>query len=131
MHEPKEQTWRLYVLLVFLGIALAGLLWRLVDLNIIDRSFLLRQSKARVLRRVSIPAYRGMITDRSGTPLAISTPVEAVWANPKVFKASNRQTQLLAGILKVSPRFIRRRVAGAKKQGLNLFIFSVGILQAL
>ena len=43
------------------------------------------QGNARSLRVVDIPAYRGMITDRNGAPLAISTPVESVWVNPKEF----------------------------------------------
>lgn len=69
----RTKNWRLYVLLVLMSVALAGLVWRLVDLNILDRSFLLKQSKARILRKVSIPAYRGMIIDSLGSPLATST----------------------------------------------------------
>ncbi len=37
----------------------------------------------RSLREVAIDAPRGMIVDREGRPLAVSVPVQAVWADPK------------------------------------------------
>lgn len=107
--EKIEKSWRIYLLWVLLGIALAGLLWRLIDLNILDRSFLLRQSKARILRVVNIPAYRGMITDRLGTPLAISTPVDSVWINPQLFQATPAQLKQLAALLDLPLNFIQQR----------------------
>lgn len=103
------RVWRIYLLWFLLCVALAGLLWRLIDLNILDRSFLLRQSKARILRVVSIPAYRGMITDRLGTPFAISTPVDSVWINPQVFQANSAQIKQLATILNLPVNFIQQR----------------------
>ena len=107
-------SWRLYTLWLLFCVALAGLLWRLIDLNILDRSFLLRQSKARILRKVNIPAYRGMITDRLGSPLAISTPVDSVWINPEQFQATPQQLQKLSAILQIPVSFIQRR---ARKVG--------------
>src|SRR5690606_17113670 len=38
---------------------------------------------ARFLREVPIPTSRGMITDRNGEPLAVSSPVESLWLNPQ------------------------------------------------
>lgn len=101
--------WRLYTLWLLLCVVLAVLLWRLIDLNILDRSFLLRQSKARILRKINIPAYRGMITDRLGLPLAISTPVDSVWVNSEQFQATSRQLQQLSKILKIPVSFIQQR----------------------
>lgn len=114
------RAWRLYVLWGFLCAALAGLLWRLIDLNILDRSFLLRQSKARILRVVNIPAYRGMVTDRLGTPLAISTPVDSVWVNPQLFTADNTQLKQLASILELPANYILQR---AKKIDDKQFVY--------
>ncbi len=99
-------SWRLITLWLLLCVAIAGLLWRLIDLNILDRSFLLRQSKARILRVVNIPAYRGMITDRLGSPLAISTPVDSVWVNPQLFQADSLQLRTLSQILNLPISFI-------------------------
>ncbi|WP_423063057.1 peptidoglycan D,D-transpeptidase FtsI family protein [Candidiatus Paracoxiella cheracis] len=113
-------SWRLYTLWLLLCVALAGLLWRLIDLNILDRSFLLRQSKARILRKVNIPAYRGMITDRLGSPLAISTPVDSVWINPEQFQATPQQLQKLSAILQIPVSFIQRR---ARKVGDHEFVY--------
>ena len=64
-----------------------GLVARLYILNVVDRHFLLQQSRARILRHQIVPAYRGMIEDRLGVPLAISTPLQSVWVNPKMFQA--------------------------------------------
>ena len=45
--------------------------------------FLQTQGDARSIRSEPIPAYRGLITDRNGEPLAVSTPVTSIVANPK------------------------------------------------
>lgn len=80
-------------LVMLLGVA--ALMWRMGDLNLNQREFLQGQGDARYLRVVSIPAHRGMITDRHGEPLAISTPVESVWANPQeLAQARNRWVEL-------------------------------------
>jgi cell division protein FtsI (penicillin-binding protein 3) len=47
------------------------------------------------LRELPIPTSRGMVTDRNGEPLAVSTPVESVWGNPQeLLKAPDRLPQL-------------------------------------
>lgn len=115
-----QRAWRFYALWFLLSVAVAGLLWRLIDLNVLDRSFLLRQSKARALRVVNIPAYRGMITDRLGVPLAISTPVDSVWINPQLFQATPIQLKQLAHLLHLPLSFIKKR---AKKMGDRQFVY--------
>lgn len=110
----KNYSWRFVLLIVLLSFALAGIFWRLLDLGVFKRPFLLRQSKARILRVVKIPAHRGMITDRLGKPLAISTPVNSIWANPKVFKTSDDKLKQLSALLKISPVRIRAHVRRAK-----------------
>jgi cell division protein FtsI (penicillin-binding protein 3) len=50
---------------------------------VVDRDFLKGQGDARSLRHIPIPAHRGLITDRNGEPLAVSTPVTTLWANAK------------------------------------------------
>jgi cell division protein FtsI (penicillin-binding protein 3) len=88
-------TLRLAFVKLMLLLGVAALLWRMGDLNLNQREFLQGQGDARYLRVVSIPAHRGMITDRNGEPLAISTPVESVWANPpQLAQARGRWPQL-------------------------------------
>ena len=48
----------------------------------------------RSVRTAEIPAYRGVITDRRGEPLAVSTPVVSIWANPKILQGSERLEEL-------------------------------------
>lgn len=104
--------------LLFFALCLCGLAGRLIYLTVIDRSFLQRQGDARSLRIVDLPTYRGMITDRSGTPLAISTPVESVWLNPQVFDADDTlKLSQLADLLQIPAADILNRVEHAETKG--------------
>ena len=73
---------RLVFTVLIIGFVVFMLVWRAVDLHVVSKQFLQNQGDARYLREVSVPADRGMIMDRHGEPLAISTPVDSVWANP-------------------------------------------------
>ncbi|MCO6441454.1 MAG: penicillin-binding protein 2 [Nitrococcus mobilis] len=100
--------WRPVALLCcFVGFA-GGLIWRAVDLQVLDRDFLLNQGAARFLRDVEIPAHRGVIRDRNGEPLAISTPVDSVWADPgDLLLASHAKTARLAQLLQLDAERLR------------------------
>lgn len=103
-------SWRLnLVRLSFILIGL-GLLWRLVDIQVLNPDFLRNQGDARHLRNVPIVAHRGMILDRHGEPLAISTPVHSVWLNPQATDPENPQLAKLAAILDIDVRNIRERI---------------------
>lgn len=107
---------RLVTVAVFFSIILAILIWRMVDLTVLHRQFLQGQGNARSLRVIDIPAYRGMITDRNGTPLAISTPVESVWVNPKEFSPDEPQFMQLAKYLNLTPKELSRKVVQAESK---------------
>jgi cell division protein FtsI (penicillin-binding protein 3) len=107
---------RLVTVAVFLSLLLLVLIWRMVDLTVLHRKFLQGQGNARSLRVVDIPAYRGMITDRNGTPLAISTPVESVWVNPKEFSPDEPQFMQLAKYLNLSPKELSRKIVNAQNR---------------
>jgi len=107
-------TWRYLFVIGLLLVGMAGLVWRMVDLTIIDRAFLKHQGDARSVRSIEIPAYRGMITDRNGEPLAISTPVQSVWANPKDFTVEHEALPALAQLLKTSVSAIKKRIQRSK-----------------
>jgi cell division protein FtsI (penicillin-binding protein 3) len=78
-------AWRYYLLLTMILLVVLGLTLRVVDLTVIKQQFLRHQGDVRVLRVVNTPAFRGMITDRNGYPLAVSTAVYSVWINPHDF----------------------------------------------
>jgi cell division protein FtsI (penicillin-binding protein 3) len=97
--KPKPiSAWRFYLLVGVLCSLLALLLGRIVSLQVLDtergRQFLQNQGDRRAVRTAEIPAYRGVITDRRGEPLAVSTPVVSVWANPKILAGSERMGEL-------------------------------------
>ena len=90
---------RRVLILGLLGMAALVLVWRVVDLHVFNKDFLQSQGDARYLRVVSEPAHRGMITDRYGEPLAISTPVDSVWADPQVLILERDSWAKLAKVL--------------------------------
>ncbi len=86
--QTKQKTARRFVgrvavVLAFFVLAASSLVARAVFLQVLDKDFLNRQADTRHLHIEKISAHRGTITDRNGEPLAISTPVDSVWANPE------------------------------------------------
>ncbi|WP_412754443.1 peptidoglycan D,D-transpeptidase FtsI family protein [Legionella donaldsonii] len=107
---------RLVVVSFFFILLLAVLVWRMLDLTVLHRQFLLGQGEARSIRTIDIPAYRGMITDRQGSPLAVSTPVQSVWVNPKVFSPNAKQLAALSRLLNVPSKRIIAKVRRASSR---------------
>ena len=103
--------WRLTLVRFSFALIVLGLLWRLVDIQILNNEFLRNQGDARHLRNVPVVAHRGMILDRHGEPLAISTPVHSVWINPQVTPVDQPDLAKLAKILDVSLNSIQDRIA--------------------
>src|SRR5690606_33501564 len=81
--RPYSPRQRLMAVGVVLAVSCAVLLGRAAWLQLVEQDFYQQQGDARFLREIPIPTSRGMITDRNGEPLAISSPVESVWASPK------------------------------------------------
>lgn len=113
--ETKQDTTRQFagrVTLVSALFALAAfsLSARSVQLQVLDKDFLNRQADARHLRTEKISAHRGSITDRNGEPLAISTPVDSVWANPAKLAAAVDEVPKLAKTLGLDPQRLMRRI---------------------
>jgi len=92
---------RLLLLVVLMGFGL--LIGRGVYLQSLHKGFLQKEGDARYSRSLTLSAHRGMITDRYGVPLAISTPVESIWANPSDVKASPQQIARIAKLLEMKP----------------------------
>lgn len=108
---PRSFRWRARVLLACLTLACAALLWRAVDLQLVDHGFLARQGDARFSRVLQIAAHRGTITDRYGEPLAVSTPVDSIWVNPGELALAEEQIPRLAGALGLDRQELARRVS--------------------
>ena len=104
---------RLRASLVFGGLLflLLGLLGRSLYLQRIDNAFLQEQGSSRYSREIDVPAHRGRIVDRFGDPLAISTPVKAVWAWPDQVVATPDQLRALAAALEMTPAALNQKLA--------------------
>ena len=117
--QPKQTTtitrWRFALAVLLMAVLMALLLWHVALLQVVpgeDKGFefLQGQGDARTVRTESIPAYRGVITDRHGEPLAVSTPVVSLWANPRELSADAVEVAALAGALKMSEANLRSRL---------------------
>lgn len=104
---------RKLVLVALASISLL-LVFRAVDLQVIRKDFLQNQGDARYLREVTDPAHRGMITDRFGEPLAISTPVDSVWADPRELINARDTWSRLAKVLGIKRDVMKRMLASRR-----------------
>lgn len=95
-------NWRSALVLAVFMLTAAALLGRAVYLQMFDNQFLQDQGEERHLRVVQIPAHRGMILDRNGQPLAVSTPVDSIWMNPQELAAASGHVPQLARALSMS-----------------------------
>ena len=93
--RPANPRTRLYVVLGMLALASTALVVRAVDLQVVRKDFYQEQGDARYLRDIDIRVSRGTIFDRNGEPLAVSTPVASIWANPpEVLEHADRLGEL-------------------------------------
>jgi cell division protein FtsI (penicillin-binding protein 3) len=83
--------------------------------------FLTQMGDQKHIGYVDIPARRGRIFDRNGEVLAVSTPVDSIWANPSRLKDDNEAIRSIAGILKLDQEeFFDRIARNSKRQFLYL-----------
>ncbi|MEZ8645554.1 penicillin-binding transpeptidase domain-containing protein [Vibrio cyclitrophicus] len=92
--DPVLIKWRFNVVIAFVFLAFAALVGRVAYIQIIEPDNLIRQGDLRSVRVKAIPSARGIISDRNGEPLAVSVPVEAVWADPKTIFDKNGMAQI-------------------------------------
>ena len=112
-YEPREFRLRSTVVMGLMAVAAAGLLWRAIDLQLVDNEFLSNQGNERFMRVSEIAAHRGTVTDRYGEPLAVSTPVDTLWANPKELALATEQIPQLARALKRDKAELTRRITSS------------------
>ncbi len=111
-HSGRSMRHPVRYWLVLSGLwAILGLLGvRATYLQVVASDYLQRQGDARYLRTVTDNAHRGMILDRNGSPLAISTPVQSVWADPPAFMRARQRWPALARVLGLQQRDLARQV---------------------
>lgn len=112
--------WRARVLFFVMQAGLFMLFGRGVYLQCIHNAFLQQKGSERYSRVLEISAHRGSILDRNGDPLAVSTPVEAVWACPSKVDATPHQLRELAQVLEMSVGEITSRLADRDREFVYL-----------
>ena len=83
---------------------------RAAQLQILHADFYNEQGSNRHVRTVEIPANRGVITDRHGEALAISTPVYSIWAHPKTALENPRSIEHAAQILQINRQSVMNKL---------------------
>ncbi len=114
-------SWRRRLLLAsFSGLA-ALLVARAVQLQVLDNAFLAGEGQKRHLRVEKVSAHRGPITDRHGEPLAVSTPVDAIWAHPReLSEAADGFAELARQLERDAPWLARRITSNLDREFVYL-----------
>lgn len=119
--KPISSNGRILVVLGALAVGFAGLLGRGVYLQTSQHEFLKNQGDQRFVRTLTLPASRGMITDRNGATLALSAPTESLFAMPSEMDEMPTEAQLekLSSIIDVPVASIKEKL-GRKKDFIYL-----------
>ena len=112
---PSVLGWRFAFVLLSLALVFSALMVRAAWLQVVEPDMLVSQGDARSLRVEADTVLRGMIFDRNGEELAVSVPVEAIWADPKVVierhaASDERRWHALADILQLTPAQLQNRI---------------------
>ncbi len=116
----KLPAWRRRVLLISLLIGFSGLLLRGIYLQSLHKDFLQQKGDARYSRTLVLQAHRGKISDRNGELLAISSPVESVWASPPDVEITSKQKNALAKLLGIKTKDFDKKVANTEREFVYL-----------
>ena len=124
MHQPAPyislSAARARFLLLLLLLGLMGLIGRAFYLQGINHGFLQQEGKSRYSHVVEMGATRGMIADRHGEVLAISSPVASICADPRLVSASQSELRVLAELLQLDLPEIESLVANKNRHFVYL-----------
>ena len=112
--------WRMATMgaLILVGLGVVGS--RALYLQGLHTDYLQGKGDAISNRNLTLPAHRGMVSDRNGEPLAISTPVESLWARPAELKYTQSQLKKLARILELDEGALAQRLRTPRKGELSI-----------
>jgi cell division protein FtsI (penicillin-binding protein 3) len=111
---------RAHVLMLLLLLWFVLLAARALYLQVWQNDFLQHEGAARFTRTIALPAHRGMVTDRYDEPLAISTPVESVWASPADVEITGSQRRQLARLLELDEPELTKKLAERDREFVYL-----------
>ncbi len=109
--QVVDFKFRQRMVLLCIGVIAGLLFWRAVYLQVYEQGFLESEGQRRHFSLVDIPGNRGIVVDRNGLPLAISTPIHSVYFNPRLVSMTEQQLRNLAKALKVSSSDLKKRLS--------------------
>ena len=143
--KSMAEQWRVLLILFSLFLCVMIIVWRLSALHVLEKDFLQVEGDKRTIRNIPLVAHRGLITDRNGEPLAVSTPVQSIWVDPSEMVDAPKDIGALAAVLELNPDvltnsvsnhasskflYVKRRLAPADaKKVLDLNLSHVGVQQ--
>ena len=114
MPRVEPPTSRIVAVAGLLLLALVGIAYRTVRLQVTEHDHLSRLAQEQYLGYVKIPARRGNIYDATGAPLAVTTDVPSVFANPAAIADAEEVARQLSPLLRLSAASIAQRLQGGR-----------------
>lgn len=111
---------RRYFVLGLLALVTFGIVCRAGYLQVIHKDFLQARGNERHLRVVPVSAHRGMIFDRHREPLAVSSPIDSIWVDPKNLLPYRKHLQALANLLGKDESALRKTL---QRQKARRFVY--------
>ena len=102
--------WRIQLILFGMFLCVLVIIWKVANLHITERDFLQDQGDRRTIRTVPLVANRGLITDRNGEPLAVSTPVQSIWVDPSKISDDPDDIKALAKNLELNEEVLTQNL---------------------
>ena len=122
---PSFMQWRFMLVIVLVIAVFVGLGVRAAYIQVIAPDNLIAQGDNRTMRTKDMPTYRGIITDRNGVELAVSVPVRAIYADPKIIHEQGgleqyERWEALADVLGRDVEDLRSKVQNPKRRFVYL-----------
>jgi cell division protein FtsI/penicillin-binding protein 2 len=111
-------SWRLLILILFLAASTAGIVMRLVQVQILHHDYYERQAEAEHLHRTVVRAPRGAVLDRNGHPLATTVASFDIYVDPRSWEDDTtaiKGAAALAPVLGRDPAELVLAVRGQKE----------------
>ncbi|MFK8080850.1 MAG: peptidoglycan D,D-transpeptidase FtsI family protein [Granulosicoccus sp.] len=110
-------SWRRGVVIAGFAVLALVLIGRVTYLQVFEYDYLSTEGANRQLRTVEIPAHRGDLLDRSGDPLAISTPIDTLWGVPDELVTQPALILEVAQTLNIDGARLNQRIVDADARG--------------
>ncbi|MBG09949.1 MAG: cell division protein [Gammaproteobacteria bacterium] len=109
--KSMMSQWRVLLVLSALFLCVLTIAWKLSTLHVLQSDFLKLEGDKRTIRNIPLVAHRGLITDRNGEPLAVSTPVQSIWVDPSKLVDAPDIKEALAAALELNPELLANSIA--------------------